>query len=179
VTNFTIGLFNLEILKSEQFDSGISHYFTYFVAIIPPGKPYTGLETLLLPFKNTLWIAIACSFAIELVIVFFVNRVKHQGRVKTPIIQLYASWIGNVLTPEPKTLLGRSLMVMFIFQSLVLRSVYQGKLYDNMRHMCNKSHIQTYEEAVEEGFNFFLPKEAAIFLETMPEVLARYNDRFH
>jgi hypothetical protein len=140
---------------------------------VPPGKPFTGLETLLLPFHNTLWITIICAFALELVVVFMVTRFRYRGRVKNPFMQLYATWIGLVSMPEPKTLLGRSLMIMWVFHCLVLRNVYQAKLYDNMRHMRNKSHIKTYRTAVDEGFHFYLPKESTVFLESMPEVLER------
>jgi hypothetical protein len=143
------------------------------VAIVPPGKPYTGLETLLLPFQHSLWIAIFCTFFLELVIGCLAAHFKYRNKMKTPILQLYANWIGNVSTPEPKTLLGRSLMIVWILHCLVLRSVYQGKLYDNMRHMRNKTHIKTFAAAVEEDFHFYIPKESTVFVETIPEVLTR------
>jgi hypothetical protein len=162
----------LQLLQTNFVGYGFSHYFTRLVMIVPPGAP-SGLEILYLPFQASLWMLILCSFLVETAIVFILNQ-RYKSCNKHSYMHIYIVFVGAAVSSTPKNLIGRYSLFLWIYFCFILRNLYQAKLYDDMRLMQNKSHVMSYEAAIEEDFFFFIGKDFGYVFDSMPKVLERW-----
>jgi hypothetical protein len=172
-TNLTIGGYSLQILPKKFIELGISHYFTHLVTIVPPGRPYTSTEKLLLPFSTQLWLTIIGVLVVEAVVHSGLIRFRTETYLTNVCLNLFSVTVGTVATSVPKSGSGRIMFISFALYCLVMRSVYLTKLYEFMSQMKNRSQIQSYPEAFDEGFHFYTEKVFMPIFDLTPNAVKR------
>jgi hypothetical protein len=169
-TNLTIGGYNLWTLPKGYIGFGISHYFTNLLTIVPPGRPYSGTEKLLLPFSMKLWVAIVMVIVMEVAVHHGFKRFRtNVDSVKNDdYLTIVRIIVGTVATSVPKKGSGRIIFISFVLYCLVLRCVYMTKLYGFMRQQKNRSQILSYDEALDTGVHIYAGKEFLPIFNTVP-----------
>jgi len=122
VADLTLSGFSTESISFEHkliITDLISIYREVFV-VIPLGDFYSGFEKLFLPFDDATWILIAMTFAI--------------GRdVTAPTMNLFAAFFGLGQLRLPGRNFARFLLMLYIIWCLIIRTAYQGVLYDLLK----------------------------------------------
>lgn len=132
---------------------------------VPPGEPYTEYEKLLLPFDYDTWIVIACSFLVAFAVIFGINFMKLEVRnfvfglnVTTPSLNVAAHFFGISQTILPGRNFARFLLTMFIIYTLIIRTAWQGKMFEFMQKNVTKQQVQSIEEMIEKNYTFYMLK---------------------
>jgi len=110
------------------------------IVVVPLGDFYSGFEKLFLPFDDATWILIAMTFAIGLMTILIVTQLSLTIRnfvigrdVTAPTVNLFAAFFGLGQTQLPGRNFGRFLLMLYIIWCLIIRTGYQGVLYDLLK----------------------------------------------
>lgn len=130
---------------------------------VPPGENYSSYEKLLLPFDFQVWILIIFSFltAFSTIFVIYLKSKTIQSfvfgsNVRTPSLNVAAIFFGLSQFVSPKRNFARFFMTMFVLYSLVIRTCYQGKIYEFMQKNMSKPHIESIDKMIENNYTFYL-----------------------
>lgn len=130
--------------------------------IIPYGEPYTPFEKLFLPFDVDTWIWFLIFMfggVVAICILKFVpdsNRKFIIGRdVRAPMVNLFQVFFGVGLIRLPGRNFARYLLMMFILFCLIMRTAYQGKMYEFMQKVLRKPEVQSIQELMDKNFTIY------------------------
>lgn len=130
---------------------------------VPPGEEFTGYEKLLLPFDSSTWLLISVTFVIAYSTIFVVNlssiRVKNYifgTNVSTPSLNVAAIFFGISQHVSPRRNFARFLAMLFVMFSLIIRTAWQGKMFEYLQKNITKSEVQTIEEMIQRNFTFYM-----------------------
>jgi hypothetical protein len=135
----------------------------------PPSKgaPYSQFEKMFMMFDMDVWISIAITFGVGLVIIQIVNvcceeiqnLVFGEG-VRDPTLNFFRTVFGIGQMHLPQKSFARFLLMMFIILCLILRTCHQSMLYDLMQKDLRHAEIETIEEAIDKGYTFYLQESS-------------------
>jgi len=156
--NFTMNVTNDGVIENAQimfYGSSIMYKLTdemvvkqrYLTTInrnifflVPLGDYYTGLEKLFLPYDLIGWVLIVLTFSIGLIVIQVVvrlSKVKQNfvfgRRVTTPSINMTAAFFGIGQIVLPGRNFGRFILMLYIIWCLIIRTAYQGILYELLK----------------------------------------------
>ncbi|KAG5667183.1 hypothetical protein PVAND_015178 [Polypedilum vanderplanki] len=127
--------------------------------MVTRGEAYNDYEKLLLPFDLTTWILLLITFGFGFFVIFIINQMsikiqeKVYGRnIKTPSLNIISTFFGIAQLKLPKTNFARFILVMFIMFCLIIRTAYQGVIFDFMNSDMRKPHATTIEEVFEKNY---------------------------
>lgn len=138
----SIGSMVVAEIRARLYSMTFAHYYGTLMFAIPPGRPYTSLEKLLFPFKMGVW---ACIFALFLIAAVVIVILKLSTKRKRdffvgnsnnmPFFNMVSHCFGGAITftTMPVRNFARTLLMIWLLSTIVLRNAYQGKLYDNLR----------------------------------------------
>ncbi|CAG9806530.1 unnamed protein product [Chironomus riparius] len=175
----------------------IMHLTTPFIEervsfVLTEAEPYSSYEKLLLPFDTLTWIfcltiflcAFTCIFVINLTSPSMQNLVYGQ-KVTTPALNVIGIYFGSSQIKLPFENFPRIILVTFILFCLVLRTAYQGVLFEmvagDMRKPLPKVIDDLYKmnytisvgEDLEESLN-----ETISFERSYQKILRLYQNHF-
>ena len=160
--DFAFGNLNLKVDRTEIMDYSHGYTLETLVFMIPKGRPMSPFHKLLRPFDNFVWISIFIVMLISMIVIAFLSlmprklrRFVYGDRVTTPFMNLLIAMYGGAQTILPKYNFARSLLMMFLLFCLVLRSLYQGALFQYLQASDNEPEVQSIEEMAARGFTFF------------------------
>lgn len=129
----------------------------------PPGEAISGYEKLLLPFDSDVWILVLLTFALSFATIFIVNLFKASVRnfvfgrdVNSPSLNVAIIFFGLSLTRTPGRNFARFLTMLFILYSLIIRTCWQGKMFEMLKKDLNKPGPRSIEELIERNFTFYV-----------------------
>jgi hypothetical protein len=126
--NFTMGSFSRSLI-GNNIESSIIYCFAYSIMLVPPGPPFTALETLFLPFNQNVWLLFLSMFVIGFTAIWTTQRrFKHRKfgileNHKTPYLNMVSIFVGGSVATLPKGNLARYLLAHWIFFCLVVRTL--------------------------------------------------------
>lgn len=178
--NLTLGYF----FKSHDRDRVMTASWNYHTSksywIVPPGKPYTSFEKLFKPFKNRLWTAVALAFILSNVLICIFNRIfVHYwkfifgDRADCPYYDNFTITFGGVIPIEPAKNFARIIFIFYVFYWLIVRSAYQGALFQFLQKDSTKPHLKNTKEMIENDFTFYINKVGIEIFEYQPEIMKR------
>jgi hypothetical protein len=114
-------------------------------------------------FDMDVWISIAITFGIGLVIIQIVNvcceeiqnLVFGEG-VQGPTLNFFGTVFGVAQHRLPLKSFPRFLLMMFLIFCLILRTCHQSMLYELMQKDLRRPEIETIDEAINKGYTFYL-----------------------
>jgi hypothetical protein len=141
---------------------------------VPPGEDYDGYEKLFLPFDWQTWVWIIILFVAAFGTIFFVYFTKRNIRnfifgrnVKTPSLNVVMIFFGISQVTLPLRNFGRFIVMMFILYCLIIRTAYQGKMFEFMTKNITKPQVESIEEMLERNYTFYLAEAfPKVFKET-------------
>lgn len=147
-------------------------YVEHFIAI-PPGEEFNGYEKMVLPFDVWTWIWIGITFAIAFSIIFALRFTRSSvssfviGRgTLTPVLNLVRAFFGISQIVCPERSFARYLLMMFILFSLVIRTAYQGVMFEFLQKEMRKPTVTTIDEAIDQNFTFYMMQNFKEYFET-------------
>lgn len=133
--------------------------------LIPPGENYSGYEKMLLPFEEEVWAVIVFIFATAFSAIFIINLMRlgvrtffYGRRVTSPALNVAMIFFGISQTLLPRRSFARFLLMLFVLYSLIIRTAYQGKMFEFMQQYMTKSEVQTINEMIDNNYTLFMLK---------------------
>lgn len=171
----TIGLFGTNTFRGiDSLTTTIPYYVVKVLIAIPRGRQVSNVEKLLLPFKYIIWCTIATCFATGLLVILILKRSRPEVRFfvlgrnnSDPILYMVSVWLGSVVTRLPGRNFARFLLVMWILLAFVLRSAYQGALFDILRLKKSIAPVNTIEKMAEANYKIFVSTRLAKYVRQM------------
>lgn len=132
------------------------------VIVMPPTPPISPFVKLYLPFDTTVWIMIIIIFIIGCLVIFFTyffnkklySLIVGEG-VSYPALNLAIAAVGGSQRILPRKHFPRQLLVHFLIFCLILRSTYQGRLFNILQKEIHQKEPTTIDELVERDFVFY------------------------
>lgn len=165
-----IGCLNLnEAMRKETYISK-PYVFYYNYMAVPPGAEFNAYEKLLLPFDPYVWALISITFAIAFSVILMVNVMNETIRnfvfgegVTTPSLNVVILFFGLSQTILPVKNFARFIVMMFIFYCLIMRTAWQGKMFEFMNKDIRKTTIQSVDELISKNFSCYMFKQFSFF----------------
>lgn len=110
----------------------------------PIGVPYTPLQKLSMPFFNTVWIC--------LLIAIIAVSIFHYLIFGQSIFDQVDIVMNGSLMHMPRAIRARLLIAIWMFATLILRSAYQGALFDILQAQIRHKPVETIQDL--ERFNY-------------------------
>lgn len=170
---FNTNAFNVLIYRSVKayqpeyvFLSQPFMFLNNYIVFSPPGD-FSGYEKLLMPFDIHVWMLIIVTFLASFVVILFLNFTKTSIRnfvlgrnVSTPALNVIMIFFGISQTTLPMRNFARFLAMLFIIYSLIIRTAYQGKMFEFMQQNISKPEVETIEDLIEQNFTFYMRPQA-------------------
>jgi len=143
--------------------------------VIPPGELYSGWEKLALPFDIPTWILVAITFAAGLLTIqviyqfpMFVRNFVFGRDVSTPTLNIFIAFYGLGQIVMPGRNFARFLLMMFILWSLIIRTAYQGVMFELLTGDGRKPEVKSMEEMIDRNFTLTFEDQFLKFEEGLP-----------
>jgi hypothetical protein len=137
---------------------------------VPPGAEFDCYEKLIMPFDKHTWFALMFTFSATFSTIFVViftrtsmRNIIFGANVNTPSLNVVAHFFGVGQNIMPQKSFARYILMVFILFSLIIRTAYQGKLFEFMSENMTKPELQSIDEILEKKYNFF-PTNAYVTL---------------
>lgn len=138
------------------------------VFVIPQGRELTSFEKIIFPFSVPVWLSIVACFLLGCVAIFVVSRRTEAARdfvfgagVGSPYVNLAVGCIGGSQNVLPKRNFARFLLTLFLLYTLVIRTLYQGSLFELLKKNKHHKKVQSIDEMVRKDFKFYVPENDA------------------
>jgi hypothetical protein len=143
-----------------------SEYMTFTV---PRGSQYTPFEKLLLPFDLATWIMILITFFIAyltILIIYlcpiFVQKFVFGRDNRDPSLCLAQIFFGIGLIQTPGRNFARFLFVSFSIYCLIIRTAYQGKMFDFLHSKAEKPTLETMQDLIDHQIPVYYVKDNSV-----------------
>jgi len=146
--DLTINGFSTELACSEckLLKTDMITIYREIIVVIPLGEFYSGFEKLFLPFDVATWILIVMTFTIGLMTILIVTQLSRTIRnfvigrdVRAPTVNLFGAFFGLGQLRLPGRNFARFLLMLYILWCLIIRTGYQGVLYDLLKGDARKA----------------------------------------
>jgi hypothetical protein len=130
--------------------------------VISPAKKISSLEKLLIPFNYWTWMAISFTLLIAFLVIYLIKRRHPWLRnlvvgtgVQNPTINILIAIFGLGQTKLPEQNFGRFLLMSFLILCLILRTGYQGALFNFLQSDQRAKIPESIDELAELGFDLY------------------------
>lgn len=162
--DLSLGDWWLRLYRLAYYDATTSYISERLMFIIPYGREMTSVEKLMHPLTVTSWLVligfIICGF-----FVIFVTKSQSRKvqdfiigeKVNYPYLNLAVALFGQTQQPLPKKNFARFLLMNFLLLSLVIRTAYQGKMFQIMKMNLKHSEVDSMDDIIDKGYDVLLP----------------------
>lgn len=159
-----VGMCAITPLRLKHMDCIKSHMSFPFLLIVPPGAEFTPFEKLLRPFHLEVWLMLCLVFICGF---WFILVISTMGSVKlkhtifgehcgNPYLNMLDIAFGGSMKTPPRRNFPRLLFATFILFCLVIRSLYQGLLFEFLQSDNRAIPVMTIDEMIEKDFYFYM-----------------------
>ncbi|KAG5684345.1 hypothetical protein PVAND_013580 [Polypedilum vanderplanki] len=161
--DFTLGNLLLKYERTQIMDYSNSYFLNSIVWIIPKGEPLSSFRKLIRPFDFWVWVFLIVTIFIGgitvLLILYQSISIKEfvfgEG-VNTPFMNILLALFGVAQHKLPKRNFARFLLMSFMLFCLVIRSLYQGSVFQFLQASDREPEVASVEEMVKKGFTFYM-----------------------
>lgn len=173
----------LRAKRIRMFDSSITYLSFPAFFVISRGEKLTSMEKLLAPFNSTVWYFITATISIAVLLILIINYqfpdlkpFVYGENINHPVTNLIKAILGSQQTRLPKKNFARFLLMMFLILCLILRSIYQGSLYQFLQSDGRHLEPRSMAELFKRNCKFTMSDSWLELLEAYPDLLkAREN----
>jgi len=122
------------------------------------------MEKLVLPFDQDTWIGLKFIFVVAMIVIFIICRLPKKlikiifgNPMKTTTFHIFQIFFGVSEKRSPKENFLRIIFTSFIFWCLVMRTAYQGKLFEFTTTAMKKPEMKTLEDLRIRNFTLYTP----------------------
>lgn len=165
------------VTQTEHYKHG--HFLPYFMEerisfLLATPEPYSAYEKLLLPFDDTTWIFFIAVFIYSFLTILVINLVSRKFQdmfygknVNTPVFNVVGTFFGISQTKLPDANFPRILLMTFILYCLVLRTAYQGVLFEYVATDMRRPYPTTIDELYEKNYIIYAKLDSITRLNAM------------
>lgn len=151
------------------------YLFEDLLLAVPIGEDYDAYEKLLLPFDSIVWTLIIVAFSSAFLTVFVMGKFSNANtrqfitgsEVSMPALNIARVFFGIGLTRLPGRNFARFLLMAFSLYSLVIRTAYQGKMFEFMQKEMRKPEVQSIDEIIAKNYTFYMRQGFNVFYKEM------------
>lgn len=151
----------LRLNRMEMFDTTTTYFSDKIVMIFPPIPELTSFEKLFYPLAVTTWMLLGLYLLAGVLTIFviMIQSKKIQNfvigeNVNYPNYNMLAGILGLSQNRLPSNNFARFLLMNFLILCLVIRTVYQGKLFQILQANVKHPEPQTLAEMEQLGYKF-------------------------
>ncbi|XP_037932326.1 uncharacterized protein LOC119667112 [Teleopsis dalmanni] len=141
--DIAIGGFSSALTHYYLFSSSYTYYDTKLIFVIRMYWSQDHIKKLLYPFENNV-----C----ETIQIFIFGDGNQR-----PVLNMVIVFLGFSLDVPPKRNFARFLVMLWLIVTLLMRSSYQGKLFDVLRFSIMAQQLEAIEELIEQQCLLFAP----------------------
>lgn len=152
--------FNIVIGSNVHLTPPITYLYSTF--LLTYGHFYDPFEKIILPFDKYIWFAVISTFCAASISIFITYRFSKNTQdyifgigVSYPTLGLLQIFFGLGYVHLPHRNFARILFIAFTIFCLVIRTGYQGKMFDFMIGDIRKPMPDTIEELLKSGIHIF------------------------
>uniref|UniRef100_A0AAG5DNK1 Ionotropic glutamate receptor L-glutamate and glycine-binding domain-containing protein n=1 Tax=Anopheles atroparvus TaxID=41427 RepID=A0AAG5DNK1_ANOAO len=180
--DFVIACMAMDVTRNLYLKPGIAHLSSRVVFSVPPGRPYSAFEKLFRPFRRNIWVGLSVYLAGVLLTVGGLSCASPPVRafvygdgVRMPLLNaLYLLFGGSVL-PVPVRNFPRTLFILWLLFTFVIRTVYQGSLYLYLQRSATYPPLATLDEVYRSTLEYHMVSIAMRFFVDKPEIGPRVH----
>lgn len=140
--NLSIGSIVLSNENSDKFSMSSPYYYGALIYAIPYGKSYSSFDKLFFPFEPSIWICISLVLLLLSIVVILLKTVSRKVRNFVvgsgndgPFCNTIAISLGITMPDHavPYRNFGRTILMILLLATLVLRNAYQGNLFNFLK----------------------------------------------
>ncbi|KAG5670748.1 hypothetical protein PVAND_000989 [Polypedilum vanderplanki] len=157
-----IGSLSLQIDRTNYLSATTSFATVPIVIVIPPTPQISPFAKLYLPFDFTTWSLLLAMFLIGYIVIIVTKlfaktlyKLIVGKNVNYPFTNMFIAFFGLSQNVLPKANFSRFLLAKFLIFCLVIRGLYQGKLFDIMQKDIHEKESKTIEDLVSKNFIFY------------------------
>lgn len=161
--DLTVGGWYLTQLRLKYMSYSESYYAMPLILIIPPGAQLTAFNKLFRPFHNVVWIVLVLTLLLGVLIIFIIKlqsdaikRFIFGMETAKPYFNMLIALAGGSQTILPSRNFARFLLMIFLLFCLVVRTLYQGALFQFLQIDDREKEAQTIDELMDKNFDFYM-----------------------
>lgn len=166
-SDIVIGDWFLKVYRLKFLDATISYISEQVIFVVPQANELSSIEKLIYPLTLSSWIILVILISCGLIVIFFATQVFPSIKnlifgenVSNPCVNFITGFLGLSQNQLPKRNFARFLLMNFLLFSLVIRTVYQGKMFKLLRTNMRNSEPNNINEIIEKGYELFIPDNA-------------------
>lgn len=175
--NITAGFFFYSEVRQKFMKPSFTYYSTKLVWVVNPGTTISMMQRLYKPFEAEVRYAILGYLIIGFLIIAVVERRSRVVRnfvfgrqVKYPTLQMINILVGGTMNKTPTRNFARTMLALYLFYTLVLRSAYTEALYRFLRNDDRSLEVQTMDDMLERNYTFLVPDVMKDYIEPYSEI---------
>lgn len=166
-----IGNVALDPSRLDSLDFSLPIFFEFLKFVVPPGKYYTQIENFARVFDTLTWALIFSVLLLigsaVLILSFLSRKLKIYAfgdRYSNAFMDYLATIFGSTLSSLPDMNMPRLIIVEFLLFCFLIRTLYQGSLYNFLQSGAQAEPVQSIDEMISKGFTFFMLKGYGNFI---------------
>jgi hypothetical protein len=161
--DMAMGFYFLNFARAKHLSFTQSHYSVSIVIIIPPGAPFSAFEKLFKPFQKNVWICLVAVFLLGISAIFIINYQNERVQnfiygtdLRTPVTNYINIFLNGIQNKLPNRTFARFILMVFFIFSFIIRTVYQGSLFQFLQSNDRKPELETIDEMLKAKFTFYV-----------------------
>lgn len=158
-----IGNLFLDLPRTTYLDFTIPIFFETVKFVVPPGRTYTQIENFVRAFDNIIWYMIICVFLLTALLVVILSGRSTQSKIyafgvgyKNAFMDFLGTIFGVTGTSMPDLSIPRIITIKFVIFCFVMRTVYQGSLFNFLQSGGKLKPAQSIDDMVNRGYTFYM-----------------------
>lgn len=160
--DISIGSLSLQLDRAFLMSETKSFISVPVIMVVPPGRNLSAFQKLIKPFSYLAWILLSTSFISTCFFIIFLRYSSKElynfvigKNIKNPILSLLVGIFGLSSHVLPKRNFSRFILMQFLLLCLVIRSIYQGKLFTMLQSELKEKNVETIDEVYEREMTFY------------------------
>lgn len=157
-----LGALSLQLDRMQFLSETKSFLYVPVVIVIPPPAPISPFRKLILPFTVTVWILFIQIFVMGLVVLKILRSKSRPAynflvglEIRAPFWNMLDSFFGGSLHRLPSRNFARFILMNFMIFCLVIRIVYQARLFIILQTDLREKKMNTIDDMVEKKMTFY------------------------
>lgn len=165
-------------MRVKHFRPGKPYFLSEVVFALHDNNQYDPLYQLYFPFEPSLWLCIATTLLISLVVIgcihFFTNPIVQNfvfgHRTGVPILNLIRIYLGVSIGTLPSGTFARTLLAIWTITCFVLQNSYQGSLFKFMKTPKTIPPPKTIVDLINENYTIYNQPFMEYVFDDLPQV---------
>lgn len=147
--------------RATYFDATTQYISDDIIFVIPVRAELSSVEKLIYPLDRETWILLIICFAIGFFVILIVSFQSDAVQdfvfgenERHPFLNMVNTFLGGNQTRMPTRNFARFILLIFLAFSMIIRTAYQGAMYQFMNSDKKHKEPQSVEELIELNYNF-------------------------